>query len=198
MLGLQYGLQSLSQPKKKYKDSWESILDCCDSILFLGSNAKDTLEYLVALLGKKTWYKKSIGRTFARQGSSSTNWDVVGRELATLDELSKLPEGYCILFIARVGAFYSKLYNLKEHPNYSDLYESWEGNKEKMYDHFIELKYEENENYSILCECGLNFARPIITPKIEEVNEEEIRNLLRTGVVRLEDLKSNLNMSFIG
>ena len=71
--------------------------------------------------GKKTWYKKSSGRTFSRQGSSSTNWDLVGRELATLDELSKIPKGNCILFISTVGAFYSKLYNLKKHPNYADL-----------------------------------------------------------------------------
>lgn len=90
-VGITVGLQSLSQLKQKYKDSWESVLDCCDSTLFLGGMSKETLEYLVALLGKKTWYKKSSGRTYARQGSSSTNWDVVGRELATLDELSKMP-----------------------------------------------------------------------------------------------------------
>ena len=94
--------------------------------------------------GKKTWYKKSSGRTFSRQGSSSTNWDLVGRELATLDELSKIPKGNCILFISTVGAFYSKLYNLKRHPNYADLYEPWTNNKEKYYNHKKELKYEEN------------------------------------------------------
>ena len=113
-VGITIGLQSLSQLKKKYKDSWESVLDCVDSILFLGSSAKESLEYIVSLLGKKTWYKKSTGRTFSKQGSSSTNWDVVGRELATLDELSVMPSGYCVLFIARVGAFYSKLFDLKE------------------------------------------------------------------------------------
>ena len=40
--------------RQKYKDSWESVLDCCDSTLFLGGMSKETLEYLVALLGKKT------------------------------------------------------------------------------------------------------------------------------------------------
>lgn len=49
-VGITIGLQSLSQLKKKYKDSWESVLDCCDSILFLGSNSKETLEYIVTLL----------------------------------------------------------------------------------------------------------------------------------------------------
>ena len=97
--------------------------------------------------GKKTWYKKSTGRTFSRQGSSSTNWDIVGRELATLDEISKMPKGYCILFIATVGAFYSKLYNLEEHPNYSNLYEPWSGNTDKLYDHKKELEYQKISIY---------------------------------------------------
>ena len=109
-----------------------------------------------------------------------------------LDELYKLPEGHCILFIARVGAFYSKLYNLKEHPNYNDLYEAWDGNTDKLYDHLVELKYENNETYTMLCECGLDYAEPIVTPKIEEVNEDEIKNLIKMEVIRLEDLKAEL------
>ena len=43
-----------------------------------------------------------------------------------------MPSGYCVLFIARVGAFYSKLFDLKSHPNYSELYEPWAKNIEKM------------------------------------------------------------------
>lgn len=50
MYGITIGVQSLSQVKKKYKDSWETVLDCVDTILFLGSNSKETLEYIVTLL----------------------------------------------------------------------------------------------------------------------------------------------------
>ena len=167
------------QLKKVYRDNWESVLDCVDTILFLGSNSKETLEYIVTLLGKKTWYKKSTGRTFSRQGSSSTNWDIVGRELATLDELSQMQKGYCILFIATVGAFYSKLYDLKEHPDYSDLYEPWANNKEKLYDHHKELCYKENDNYKLLCDCGLYFAKPLRNPQIEEVNSKDLKEILK-------------------
>ncbi len=42
----------------------------------------------------------------------------------------KMPSGNCVLFIAGIGAFYSKLYNLKEHPNYSELYEPRENNSQ--------------------------------------------------------------------
>lgn len=52
-VGITIGLQSLSQLKKKYKESWESVLDCCDTTLFLGSNSKETLEYIVTLLRKE-------------------------------------------------------------------------------------------------------------------------------------------------
>ena len=187
-VGITIGLQSLSQLKKRYKDSWESVLDCCDTTLFLGSNSKETLEYMVALLGKKTWYKKSTGRTFSRQGSSSTNWDVVGRELATLDELSKMQKGYCVLFLSTIGAFYSKLYNLQEHPNYSELYEPWLKNNDKLYNHKKELEYEENTNYRLLCDTGLSFAEPIDNLKIEEVDKVELKQILMSGVIQFEDL----------
>ncbi len=190
-VGITICLQSLSQLKRKYKDNWETVLDCCDTTLFLGSNSKETLEYIVALLGKKTWYKKSTGRTFSRQGSSSTNWDVVGRELATLDELSKMPKGYCILFIATIGAFYSKLYNLKNHPNYSDLYDPWSEDKSKLYNHKQELEYQANSDYKLLYDTGLPFAKPIENTKIETVDKQELKELLKSGVIQFEDLKIN-------
>ena len=188
-VGITIGLQSLSQLKKKYKDSWESVLDCVDTTLFLGSNSKETLEYIVSLLGKKTWYKKSTGRTFSKQGSSSTNWDVVGRELATIDELSKMPKGHCILFLSTVGAFYSKLYDITKHPNYSELYEPWNNNTDKLYNHKKELEYQENSNYKLLYDIGLTFAKPINNPKIEKVDTNEVKELLKSGVVQFEDLK---------
>lgn len=191
MYGITMGLQSLSQLKNRYKENWESVIDCVDTTLFLGSNSKETLEYIVALLGKKTWYKKATGRTFGRQGSSNTNWDIVGRELATVDELSKMKKGFCILIISTVGAFYSKLYNLQEHPNYSDLYEPWANNTEKLYDHKRELEYQKNSNYKLLSDSGLYFARPVENTKIEAVDKDELKELLKTGVIQFEDLKIN-------
>ena len=189
MYGITMGLQSLSQLKNRYKENWESVIDCVDTIIFLGSNAKETLEYIVVLLGKKTWYKKATGRTFGRQGSSNTNWDIVGRELATVDELSKMKKGFCILIISTVGAFYSKLYELKEHPNYSDLYEPWAKNTEKLYDHKRELEYQKNSNYKLLSDSGLYFARPVENSKIEAVDKDELKELFKTDVIQFEDLK---------
>lgn len=189
-VGITIGLQSLSQLKKKYKESWESVLDCCDITLFLGSNSKETLEYIVTLLGKKTWYKKSTGRTFSKQGSSNTNWDVVGRELATIDELSKMPYGSCVLFISTIGAFYSKLYNLTEHPNYNNLFEPRNPDKNKLYNHKNELEYKKNSKYKLLFDSGLSFARVIENSlKIENVDEKELKKLLKSEIIQIDDFK---------
>ena len=88
-----------------------------------------------------------------------------------------MPKGQCVLFLSTIGAFYSKLYNLKEHPNYHNLYESWIGNKEKLYDHKKELETKENSNYALLCDCGLQFAKPLDNLKIETVDKHEIQRL---------------------
>lgn len=93
------------------------------------------------------------------------------------------------MLLSTIGAFYSKLYNLNEHPHYSDLYESWSGNSEKLYNHKQELEYQENSNYKLLFDTGLQFARPIATPKIEGVGKSELKELLKSGVIQFEDLK---------
>jgi len=116
---------------------------------------------------------------------------VVGRELATLDELSKMQKGNCVLFISTVGAFYSKLYDLKQHPNYNDLYEPWSGNTDKLYNHKRELEYQENSNYKLLFDSGLSFARIIDNLKIEGVEKDELKELMKSGVIQFEDLTNN-------
>lgn len=131
-----------------------------------------------------------MGKTYSKQSSSNTNWDLVGRELATLDELAKIKKGNCILFLATIGAFYSKLYNLKEHPNYKLLYEPWLKNTDKLYDHKKELESQEKSNYKLLCDLGLPFAKIVEDLQIEEVDEEEVKKLLETGVMQFDDLKN--------
>ena len=102
-----------------------------------------------------------------------------------------MPKGNCILIISTVGAFYSKLYNLKEHPNYSQLYEPWGNNKDKLYNHEKELEYQENSDYRLLFDSGLSYAKPIEKLKIENVDEKELKALMRSGVIQFEDLKTN-------
>ena len=177
--GITVILQSLSQFKKIYKDEWETGLDCCDYLFFLGSRSKETLEYMSTMLGKESLYKKSSGRSFGRQGSSSQNWDIYGRELGTVDELAQLPKGYGILLMSGTDPFYSRLYDLKKHPRYNELWEAWTEQKsdhstkewiknhEKFYDHLAYISKKSNkeilqeymEAIGIKCEVGFQMEK---------------------------------------
>lgn len=173
-VGITIFLQSLSQLKKVYKDSWETALDCCDYILFLGSRSKETLEYISTVLGKQTLYKKSSGRTYSKQGSTSQNWDIVGRELGTIDEIARMEKGKALLLIAGMQPFYSELYDLNSHPRYAELYEpwiekkgehnqtyrkskEWQENHEKYFDHSLnKRKYENQKQEKLISQLGLH------------------------------------------
>ena len=118
-IGITPILQSLEQIKNMYKDEWGVIVDNCNELLYLGSiTHMDTLEYISKLLGKGTYDKRTTGRTRGRQGSSSENFDVVGRELLLPDEIRQLPKTNCLLVIGGRSPFYSEKYNYPSHPNY--------------------------------------------------------------------------------
>lgn len=112
-------LQSLEQIKNMYKDEWGVIVDNCNTLLYLGSiTHMDTLEYMSKLLGKGTFDKRTTGRTRGRQGSSSENFDVVGRELMDASEIRKIPKKDCILVVGGRNPFYSEKYDYPSHPDY--------------------------------------------------------------------------------
>ncbi|MBD5403027.1 type IV secretory system conjugative DNA transfer family protein [bacterium] len=112
-------LQSLEQIKNMYKDEWGIIVDNCNTLLYLGSiTHMDTLEYMSKLLGKGTFDKKTTGRTRGKSGSSSQNFDVIGRELMDTAEIRKLPKKDCLLVVGGRNPFYSEKYDYQSHPNY--------------------------------------------------------------------------------
>lgn len=107
----------------------------------------DTLEYLSKLLGKGTFDKKTSGHTRGRQGSSSTNFDVVGRELMFPDDIRTMPKEDCLLLITGRNPFYSKKYEYTEHPNYkytSDYNRKYSFEHEPYIPEIIEPKQEED------------------------------------------------------
>ena len=92
-------IQNFAQLKALFKDTCETIPGNCDTFIYLGGNEQSTHKYVSELLGKGTIDKKSSGETKGRQGSSSRNYDVLGRELFTPDEVRKLDNKKCIIFI---------------------------------------------------------------------------------------------------
>ena len=118
-LGITFGIQSLEQLKNMYKESWGTLMDNCSTLLFLGSISHlDTLKYMSELLAKATYDKKTTGRTRGRQGSSSRNEDVVGRELMDVSDLRKLEKKDCIIIISGRNPFYSEKFDYTSHPAY--------------------------------------------------------------------------------
>ena len=92
-------IQNLAQLKTLFKDAWETVTGNCDVLLYLGGNEQSTHKYISEMLGKVTIDKKSTGETLGSHGSSSRNYDVLGRELLTPDEVRKLDNNKCLIFI---------------------------------------------------------------------------------------------------
>jgi len=109
-------IQNLAQIKALFKDTWETIPGNCDSLVYLGGNEQSTHEYISKLLGKATIDKKSSGETRGRQGSSSRNYDVLGREIMTPDEVRKMDNKKCLIFIRGFDPILDNKYNPFGHP----------------------------------------------------------------------------------
>lgn len=181
--GITIGLQSLDQLKRVYKDSWQNALDDCDFILFLGSTAKDSLEYIVSLLGKETIYKRSQNRSYGKSGSSSHSDDSLGRELMDIQELRTMGSGNCVLLDMkeiRGAGYFSKLYELSDHPRYNFLYEPWnqedEENRKREYQHGFVLLEEkkERELEEFYKKFGIDPEKVIIRKQERLINGDSI------------------------
>lgn len=113
-------IQNLAQIKALFEKTWETIPGNCDSLVYLGGNEQSTHKYISESLGKGTIDKKSSGETKGRQGSSSRNYDVLGRELLTPDETRKLDNSECILLIRGCDPIIDKKYNTFAHPLFKE------------------------------------------------------------------------------
>ena len=112
-------IQNFAQLKALFKDTWETIPGNCDTFIYLGGNEQSTHKYVSELLGKGTIDKKSSGETRGRQGSSSRNFDVLGRELFTPDEVRKLDNKKCIVFIRGFDPIMDNKYIPFAHPMFN-------------------------------------------------------------------------------
>ncbi len=114
-------LQTQSQLKALYKDHADTIIGNCDSALFLGGKEPTTLKELSAALGRETIDSFNTGESRGRETSHSLNYQKLGKELMTPDELATMDGGKCILQLRGVRPFFSDKYDLTQHPNYKYL-----------------------------------------------------------------------------
>ena len=111
--------QQLAQCKAIYDKNAETILGNMDSVIFLGGREASTIKEISEnWLGKSTISMQTDGRTRGQSESYSQNTQRLGRELMTPSELATMPGDRCILQLRGLPPFYSRKYDLKQHPNY--------------------------------------------------------------------------------
>ena len=114
-------LQAQSQLKALYKDNADTIIGNMDSRLFLGGSEPTTLKELSTALGKETIDTFNTGESRGRETSHSLNYQKLGKELASVDELAVLDGGKCILQLRGVRPFLSNKYDITKHSMYKYL-----------------------------------------------------------------------------
>ena len=121
-------LQAQSQLKALYKDNADTIIGNMDSRIFLGGAEPTTLKELNQSLGKETIDTFNTGESRGREVSHSLNYQKLGKDLATIDELAVLDGGKCILQLRGVRPFMSNKFDITKHPNYKYLSDADERN----------------------------------------------------------------------
>ena len=111
-------LQAQSQLKAIYKDNADTIIGNMDTSIFLGGKEPTTLKELVAVLGKETIDTYNTGESRGRETSHSLNYQKLGKELMSQDELAVMDGGKCILQLRGVRPFLSDKYDITKHPNF--------------------------------------------------------------------------------
>lgn len=121
-------VQTQSQLKAMFKDSAETIIGCCSSILFLGGKEPSTLKSISESLGKETIDSYNESDTRGNQRSYGLNYTKLGKPLMTPDELAVMPGSRCVLQLQGAYPFYSKKYDITKHPMYPYLSDADERN----------------------------------------------------------------------
>lgn len=116
-------LQTKSQLKAIYKDNAETIDGNCDTSVFLGGSEKTTLKDISESLGKETIDMFTESRTRGMQESYGQNYQRLGKELKSPDEIQVMDNSYCIVQIRGLRPFFSKKFDITKHKQYKSLFD---------------------------------------------------------------------------
>ena len=146
-------LQAQSQLKALYKDNADTIIGNMDSMVFLGGKERTTLKEMAETLGKETIDTYNTGESRGREISHSLNYQKLGKELMSVDELAVMDGSKCILQVRGVRPFLSNKYDITKHPYYKYLSDADPRNAfdiEKFLSHQLDLKEKESfDTYEI-------------------------------------------------
>ena len=117
-------MQTQSQLKAVYKDHAETIIGNCSCVLFLGGKERSTLKEISETLGKETIDSYNTSDTRGNNPSKGLNYQKLGKELMSTDELAVMDGGKCILQVQGVRPFFSDKFDITKHPQYKYLLDS--------------------------------------------------------------------------
>lgn len=186
-------IQNLAQIKTLFKDSWETITGNCDVLVYLGGNEQSTHKYISEMLGKWTIDKRTTGESLGRNGSSSRNYDVLGRELMTPDEVRKIPNEKCLIFIRGQDPIYDLKYK---------TFETVEFKESRSYGEYVHLtKRNENKEgknmdgveYLTKTEVEYYQKEAANNPNISfvEISAEQLSNLKINEIAEINNLSED-------
>ena len=114
-------IQAISQLKALYKDQWETIFNNCATLVYLGTNDKETMNYFSMRSGKQTINVKNQSQTRGVQESSSQTLQTIQRDLLTPDEVARIGVDEALIFISKQNVFRDKKTNVSQHPRAKEL-----------------------------------------------------------------------------
>ena len=144
-------LQAKSQLNSIYDKKTETIIGNCDTEVFLGGKEKETLKDISESLGKKTIDSYTTSTTYSQSDSQGQNYQIMGRELMTVDELKVMDPMKCIVQVRGIHPFKSDKYDIKNHPNYMQICDGqpggaeWFDVKKDLIDEITEKEYRRKE-----------------------------------------------------
>lgn len=191
-------IQNMAQLKALFKDSWESLVGNCDTMLYLGGNEQSTHEYISKMLGKETIDTRTRGITRGSHGSSNTNYQNAGRELLTLDEVRLLDNSNALIFIRGEKPIMDKKFDILSHPNIKLTADGgavpYTHNKQgKYFRRNMANKFTAPEDVVIdekfIQSSGISFVDLPVEPEPEEIEQLKEKSPL---IKRIKDYLLNL------
>lgn len=137
-IGITIILQSMSQLESKYDKKAQTIVDCCDSTLFLGGKSNSTNKEIAEMIGRQTIHQMTYNESTGQSSSTSKNLQIQGRDLIDAAEIAKMSRKKAILLIAGTNPLMDDKFDPHTHKRYCYIVDK--RNPKRLHDHAFDFK----------------------------------------------------------